>query len=383
MMRAYLDNAASTPMYLESAEAMLPYLTQYFGNPSAIHHHGRVLRAAIENSRKNIAQLLNCAPAEIVFTSGGTEADNMALCGCVYSLHIKHIITTKLEHHAVIYTAENLAKRSGIKITYLSVDEFGNISLEELKNTLEKCSEKTLVSLMHANNEIGTLHDIAAIGSCCKEFGVLFHSDTVQTIGHFALNLSNLLVDFVAASAHKFGGPKGVGFLFRKNQSAVEPLLYGGSQERNQRAGTENIAGIVGMAAALEHSLRNIEEHTKHLNNLKQYFKEKLTQQIQGVQFNGNQQVGCSAATILNVVFPGSDPESMLLYNLDTYGISASGGSACTSGSNAGSHVLRAMNFSEIRVGNSIRFSFSPLTTIEEIDYTISILTKLHQEAFV
>ncbi|MCZ2356573.1 MAG: cysteine desulfurase [Bacteroidia bacterium] len=382
-MRAYLDNAASTPMYLESVEAMLPYLTQYFGNPSAIHHHGRILRAAIENSRKNIAQLLHCAPAEIVFTSGGTEADNMALCGCVYSLHVKHIITTKLEHHAVIYTAEKLAKRSGIKITYLSVDEFGNISLEELKNTLEKCSEKTLVSLMHANNEIGTLHDIAAIGSCCKEFGALFHSDTVQTIGHFSLNLSNLPVDFVAASAHKFGGPKGVGFLFRKNQSAVEPLLYGGSQERNQRAGTENVAGIVGMAAALEHSLRNIEEHTKHLNNLKQYFKEKLTQQIQEVQFNGNQQVGCSAATILSVVFPGSDPESMLLYNLDTHGISASGGSACTSGSNAGSHVLRAMNCSEIRVGNSIRFSFSPLTTIEEIDYTISILTKLHQEAFV
>lgn len=381
-MRAYLDNAASTPMYPEAIEAMMPYLNQYFGNPSAIHHHGRVLRAAIENSRKKIAQLLNCSPAEIVFGSGGTEADNTVLHGCVHSHQVKHIITTKLEHHAVVYTAEQLSKRLGIKITYLSTDHEGNISTDELQRTLSQSPEKTLVSLMHANNEIGTLHDLVAISACCQEYGALFHSDTVQTIGHLDLDLAVLSVDYLAASAHKFGGPKGVGFLFQRGKNAVEPLLRGGSQERNQRAGTENVAGIVGMTAAIELSINHLKEHTQYLQSLRSYFKEKLIQQIPHIQFNGNQVAGRYLPTILNVVFPGDDPESMLLYNLDVQGVSASGGSACTSGSNAGSHVLRAIGFPEIHIGNSIRFSFSPLTTFAEIDHTLAVLKQLFQETY-
>jgi cysteine desulfurase len=372
-MKIYFDNAATTPIDKEVVEVMLPILTEQFGNPSSIHAHGRKTRAIIENARKSVAKLLNCAPAEIFFTSGGTEADNMAIIGSVDDLGIKHVITSNIEHHAVGHTLEHLEIQGKIKLSYVNLGANGDVDLQHLEELLSTNS-RSLVSLMHANNEIGNLLPLEAVGEICKKYDAVFHSDTVQTMGHYKHDMQKLNVHFIACAAHKFHGPKGIGFLYVNHQVKIKPFIYGGSQERNMRGGTENVYGIAGLAKALEIAYEQMEEHQQHIQGIKDYFISKLRQTIPGVTFNGNSGAE-SLYTVLNVLFPKTDNAEMLLFNLDIAGISASGGSACTSGSNQGSHVLRGIKVDQERP--SIRFSFSKYNTKQEVDYTIDKLATL------
>ncbi|HIX54807.1 MAG TPA: cysteine desulfurase, partial [Candidatus Sphingobacterium stercoripullorum] len=343
-----------------------------YGNPSSIHSHGRQAKTLVEKARKTVAQLLGVSPAEIFFTSGGTEADNMALRCSIADLGIKHVITTPIEHHAVLHTLEELHKKGDIKLILLSIDDKGDIDLQELRDLLAAHPE-TMVSIMHANNEIGNIYDIQQIAAICDEHKAFFHSDTVQTIGHLPLDLSNTTIDFITASAHKFHGPKGVGFLYINGKNKINPLIFGGAQERNMRGGTENIYGIVGLAKALELSIQNMQEHRDHVVKLKSHMIDALKEHIPGVSFNGRSaEIENSLYTVLNVSFPCTEMMDMLLFNLDIKGISASGGSACSSGSNIGSHVLHAIKADSERP--SIRFSFSKFNTIEDIDKTVEIL---------
>ncbi len=375
-MRVYLDNAATTAIDPAVLEAMMPYLTQHFGNPSSIHTHGREVRAAIERSRKKIADLLNFSPAELFFTSAGTEADNMALRSSVDTFGIERIITTKIEHHAVLHTVEMLAHK-GVEVVYLKLDSKGNFSYEELASLLQQ-KKKTLVSLMHANNEIGNLQDIERTGNMCKEYGALFHSDTVQTMGHYVHDFGKLHVDFAVGSAHKFHGPKGIGFIYMSHRNKLNPLIFGGSQERNMRGGTENVYGIVGIAKALEMAYSDMAEHHLHIQALKDRMIGKLKASIDGVSFNGNaEDAERCLYTVLNVCLPPSDDNDMLLFNLDINGISCSGGSACTSGSNIGSHVLAELDRDQSR--GAIRFSFSKYNTEADIDFAVEKLAALYQ----
>ncbi|MCE3006782.1 MAG: cysteine desulfurase [Bacteroidetes bacterium] len=373
-MRVYLDNAATTPLLPEVLDAMMPYLTDVHGNPSSVHGHGREVRTAIEQARKTIAQAMGCSPAEIVFTSGGTEANNMAIKGAVRGLGVQRIITAPTEHHAVLHAAEHCAHYLGTEVVYLQPNAAGEADLATLAQLLAG-GKKTLVSLMHGNNEIGVLNDLHAIGQLCRQHGALFHTDAVQTVGHLPLNTGQLPVDYLSASAHKFNGPKGVGFLYRNADApALPPLIDGGSQERNQRAGTENVPAIIGMAKALELSQANMTRHMAHIQALKNHMIQGLRARIPGVAFNGVIEPTQSLPTVLSVAFPGDDSESMLLMNLDIYQISASGGSACTSGSVHPSHVLHALGHSPARMANTVRFSFGPQTTLQEIDYTLDKL---------
>lgn len=371
-MRVYFDNAASTPMAPEVLEYMQPLFCDLFGNPSSTHSHGRALKARLETARRTIAKHLNASPSEICFTSGGTEADNTVLMGAVHTLGVQHIVTTTTEHHAVTHTVEHLEKSDSVKVTYLSLNEQGEIDLEELRQVLEH-APKTLVCLMHGNNEIGTLHDLHAIGNICREHGAYFHSDTVQTMGHYAFDLEKLPIDFLAASAHKFYGPKGVGFLFVRKGIGLPCMIHGGSQERNLRAGTENLPGIIGMAAALDLCYGQLEEKTVHLRGIKEYMKAKLEAEIPGVTFNGCTEAEKSLPTVLNVCFP-IEGDGMLLFNLDLAGISVSGGSACSSGSVQGSHVLHAIGCPVERSRNAVRFSFGRQNVREEVDYVVEKL---------
>lgn len=370
MDRVYLDNAATTPMDPDVIEVMTHRMKNNFGNPSSIHSYGRESRALIEAARKNIASLVGATPSEIIFTSGGTEADNMAIrCGMI-DLGIKHAITSPLEHHAVGHTLEELEKKGEIKLSYVKVDENGHIDLEDLDRLLAE-NERTFVSLMHANNEIGTMIDLVEVGKICKKYDAIFHSDTVQTMCHYPFNLNDLYLQFATCSAHKFHGPKGIGWLYVNSDVKIKPLIYGGSQERNMRGGTENLLGIVGMEKAMEKAHEDIQGHIDHVQGVKTYMIEKLKENLPGVRFNGDAE-GKSLYTVLNVQFPKTENASMLLFNLDLHGIAASGGSACTSGSNEGSHVLRGIGCDLNRP--SMRFSFSRYTTKEEIDFTIEKL---------
>ncbi|MFN4812368.1 MAG: cysteine desulfurase family protein [Bacteroidota bacterium] len=372
-MKIYFDNAATTPIDKEVLDVMLPILNEQFGNPSSIHAHGRKTRAIIENARKSIAKLLNCAPAEIFFTSGGTEADNMAIIGSVDDLGIKHVITSAIEHHAVGHTLEHLEKIGKIKLSLVNLHSNGDVDLTHLEELLRNNS-RSLVTLMHANNEIGNLLPLQQVGELCKQYDAIFHSDTVQTMGHYKHDMQQLHVHFITGAAHKFHGPKGIGFLYVNHQVKINPLIFGGSQERNMRGGTENVYGIAGLAKALELAYGQMEEHHAHIQGIKDYFIARLNESIPGVGFNGNS-VGDSLYTVLNVLFPKSENAEMLLFNLDIAGISASGGSACTSGSNQGSHVLRGIKSDMERP--SVRFSFSKYNTKEEVDYTIEKLATL------
>jgi len=375
-MRVYLDNAATTAIDPAVLEAMMPFLTQHFGNPSSIHAHGREVRAAIERSRKKIADLLNISPAEIFFTSAGTEADNMALRSSVDTFGVERIITTKIEHHAVLHTVEMLAHK-GMEVVYLTLDGKGNFHYEELEALLQQ-QKKTLVSLMHANNEIGNLQDIEHTGNLCKAYGALFHSDTVQTMGHYVHDFEKMHVDFAVGSAHKFHGPKGIGFIYMSHRSKLHPLIFGGSQERNMRGGTENVYGIVGIAKALEMAYADMNEHHRHIQALKDRMIGKLKAAIEGVGFNGNaEEADRCLYTVLNVCLPPSDDNDMLLFNLDISGVSCSGGSACTSGSNIGSHVLAELDRDQRR--GAIRFSFSKYNTEADIDFAVEKLAALYQ----
>ena len=377
-MRVYLDNAATTPLDKEVFDAMAPFMLEHFGNPSSIHTHGREVRSAIEKARKTVATLLNTSPAEIFFTSGGTEADNAAIVCTCRSLGIKHAISTKLEHHAVLHTMEMLEKNEGVNISYLRHDERGVLDLEHLEELLAS-NPRTLVSIMHANNEIGTLNDIEAIGEICRKYDAIFHSDTVQTMGHYRHDLQQLKANFIVGSAHKFHGPKGVGFLYCDAETKIQPLIQGGAQERNMRGGTENVYGIIGLAKALEIAYRDMSEHQTYIQGLKDRMIYKLREQLDDVSFNGMSEFGDkSLYTVLNVSLPASDINEMLLFSVDIAKISASGGSAGSSGANAGSHVLRALECDPDR--GSVRFSFSKYNTAEEIDYVAQTVAKLYKK---
>jgi len=366
-MKVYLDNAATTALDPEVLEAMLPYMKEHFGNPSSIHAFGRQTRAAIENARKSVAKLLNISPSELFFTSGGTEADNMAIRCSVSDLGVTHIISSPIEHHAVLHTVESLAQEGKAKLSFVKLTANGHIDLEDLEKLLSENSN-TLVTLMHANNEIGNLLSLKRVGELCEKYKAIFHSDTVQTMAHYKMDLKELKVHFVNAGAHKFHGPKGVGFIYVSSDVKIHPLIHGGSQERNMRGGTENLYGIVGLAKAFEIAHRDMEAHHKHIQELKTYMIKKLEQNIPGVEFNGDAK-GNSLYTVLNVLFPPSEQAEMMLFNLDIAGIAASGGSACTSGSNVGSHVLKGIGSDMNRP--SIRFSFCKNNKKEEIDYTV------------
>ena len=373
-MRVYLDNAATTAIDPLVLEAMMPYLTDHYGNPSSIHSQGRKVRSAIERARKTISDLLNAAPSEIFFTSTGTEADNMALRCSVENLGVERIITTKIEHHAVLHTVEMLAKR-GVEIVYLSLDGDGNFHYDELEELL-KDKKITLVSLMHANNEIGNLMDLNKTGELCASYQAYLHSDTVQTMGHYVHDFRNLNVHFAVGSAHKFHGPKGVGFIYINNQTKISPLIFGGSQERNMRGGTENVCGIVGTAKALEIAYKDMSAHRSHCQELKKRMKDRLFQHIEDLHLNGNEASEKSLYTILNCCLPPTEDNAMLLFNLDIAGVSCSGGSACTSGSNMGSHVLAELDRNQARAG--IRFSFSKYSTKAEVDFAAEKLIGLY-----
>lgn len=374
-MRIYFDNAATTAIDPEVIEEMVQVMQGSYGNPSSIHAHGREVRTLIEKARRTVANLLNVSPAEIFFTSGGTEADNTAIHRGIIDHNITHAISSPLEHHAVLHSLEELEKSGKIELTLLHVDNKGNVDLEQLENLL-KSSPRTFVSLMHANNEIGTLLDIERVSAICQEYNALFHCDTVQTMGHYIHDLSKIHVDFVACAAHKLHGPKGVGFLYVNHKVKIKPFIYGGAQERNMRGGTENVYGIVGLSKALELAYAKMEEHREYIQGLKSYMMEKIIEEIPGSYFNGETDPAKSLYTVLNVCFPESDMGDMLLFNLDIEGVSASGGSACSSGSSIGSHVLHAIGSEGNRP--SIRFSFSKFNTKEEVDIVVAKLKECY-----
>jgi len=376
-MRVYLDNAASTPLSPDVLAAMMPYLAEQYGNPSSIHYHGRRLRTAIEDARKTIAQVLDCAPAEVVFTSGGTEADNTILQGAVRCGAVTRIVTSAVEHHAVLHTVEALQNLyPDLRLSLVELDDHGRAQPDHLADILAD-GVPTLVSLIHGNNETGALNNLEALGAICRQHGALFHSDTVQTIGLLPFRLCQQPVDYVVASAHKFYGPRGVGFYYRNPSAPCPPLLMGGGQERNQRAGTEDVAAIVGCAVALKLAAEHRDAHRKHLQTLKQAMMDGLRERIPGVGFNAGSDSPESLPTVLSVHFPLQDEESLLLYNLDIEQISASGGSACASGSLHPSHVLQALGYDRCHAANSVRFSFGSQNTLEEVHHVVAKLADI------
>jgi len=374
MERIYLDNAATTSLDPAVLEAMMPYLTKYFGNPSSIYSYGRESRMAIENARKSVAKILNAHPAEIFFTSGGTESSNTAITASVRDLGCKHIISSPIEHHATSHTVEYLYHNGEAALSYVKLLPNGHIDLENLEELLSESEEKCLVTLMHANNEIGNMIDLHAVGNLCKKYQAIFHSDTVQTVGHFPFDLRNTPVHFITGAGHKFHGPKGVGMLYINENVKIKPFVHGGSQERNMRAGTENLYGIIGFAKALELATEHYETDSKYINDLKMYMMQQLQKQIPGVAFNGDP-TGKSLYAVLSVSFPKTEKSEMILFNLDINNICASGGSACTSGADQGSHVIRAINNNPNQV--TVRFSFSKHNTKDEIDQVITKLKEL------
>lgn len=373
-MRIYFDNAATTAIDPVVIQEMVDVMQNAYGNPSSIHAHGREVRTLIEKARKTVASLLKVSPAEIFFTSGGTEADNMAIRRGIADHGITHAISSPIEHHAVLHTLEDLEKEGKVNLTLLDVDSRGNIDFDQLETTLRN-NPKAFVSLMHANNEIGTLLDIERVSAICQQYDALFHCDTVQTMGHYKHDLSKVHIDFVTCAAHKIHGPKGVGFLYINHNVKIKPLLYGGAQERNMRGGTENVYGIVGLAKALEIAYQGMDEHRSYIQNLKSYMREQILKHIPGCSVNGELEADNSLYTVLNVCFPEMEMANMLLFNLDIVGISASGGSACSSGSDIGSHVLTAIGSNPSRP--SIRFSFSKYNTKEEVDLVVSKLREV------
>ena len=374
-MKVYLDNAATTPIAPEIIEMMSQMMKTHFANPSSVHSFGRESKIIVESARKRIAKLLNTSPGSIFFTSGGTEADNMAIKCAIHDHKITHAISSKISHQAVLYPLQDLDKEGVIKLSYVAIDKDGAVSLSHLKELL-KDNSRTFVSIMHANNEIGTLEDLKQIGEICKEYNAIFHSDTVQTIGHYPFNMQDLNVDFMAASAHKFHGPKGVGFIYISENIKIKPLIRGGGQERNMRAGTENIYGIAALAMAMEMAYEHLEEEVKYIKGLKKYMIEKLQTEIEDVQFYGKcTDIENSLYTVLSCHFPETDIAEMLLFNLDILGVACSGGSACASGGSKGSHVLTEIAPNSKRPG--IRFSFSKYNTKEDIDFTVAKLKEL------
>ena len=370
-MKIYLDNAATTQISKEVLDEMLPYLTEHYGNPSSIHSFGRKAKSVIEQSRKIVAKYLNASTAEIFFTGSGTEASNTIIKCAVRDLGVQRIISSRAEHHCVLHSIDTVEKL-GIEIDYVKLDGLGRVDISHLEGLLDGGNQKTLVSLMHANNEIGTMINLNEISSLCKKYKALFHSDTVQTIGYDPFDLQAVPLDFMSGSAHKFHGPKGVGFMYVNGNLSIKPYIDGGSQERNMRAGTENVPGIVGLGKALELAIFEMEKNKIYLSSLKSYMLGQLTAQLPDVKFNGDLSENGSNYKVLSVALPPTEKSELVLFNLDMAGIAASGGSACTSGSEKGSHVLETIQADVNR--KSVRFSFSKYNTQVEIETVISIL---------
>ena len=379
-MKVYFDNAATTPLYPEVVEKITEVLSNTYGNPSSTHALGRGAKSLIEYSRKQIAKELNALPSEIIFTSGGTEADNFILHSCVRDLGVQVVISSLIEHHAVLHTLEVLAKEYPIQIVYVNLTERGDIDLQHLKNLLEQYTEKkVLVSLMHLNNEIGNILPLKEVATLCKEKGAYFHSDTVQSVGHYPINLQEIPVDFITASAHKFHGPKGVGFAFIRKGIVLHSIITGGEQEKGLRAGTEAVHNIAGMEVAFNLCYKNLNKNTEKLKNLKQYFIHQLKHHFPEIVFNGtSESLEESSYAIVNVGFPAlQQQDNTLLFQLDLKGIACSKGSACQSGSVQVSHVLSAFMPKEALQYPSLRFSFSAFNTIEEVDFFIENLKEI------
>ncbi|RFC55258.1 cysteine desulfurase family protein [Brumimicrobium aurantiacum] len=380
-MKVYLDNAATTPVASEVFEAMVPYLKNEFGNPSSTHSFGRQAKGTIETSRRKIASLINAKPSEIIFTSGGTEADNMAFTVAINQLGVKRVITSEIEHHAVIHTAENICEDKNVEFQLVKLLPNGHVDLDHLQELLEQGDKKTLVSLMHGNNEIGNLLPLKKVSELCRQNGAYFHSDTVQTMAHYKFDMQELDIDFITGAAHKFHGPKGVGFLYIKNEIKGLPFIHGGSQERGLRGGTENLYGIVGLAKAMEIAYEDLEEHQNHVQGLKSHMIAELKKNIEDIHFHGDITPENSLYTVVNVCIPPTPKASMLLFTLDIKGVACSGGSACTSGSAKGSHVLEGIKADTSRP--NVRFSFSRYTTKEEVDFAVGILKEALEKELV
>ncbi|MCB0684936.1 MAG: cysteine desulfurase, partial [Saprospiraceae bacterium] len=351
-------------MFPEVIDVMVAAMHDYYGNPSSIHAQGRKAKAAVEVARKKIATLLGCSVGEIFITSGGSEANNTALKGAVLDLGLRTIITTKIEHPCVLRSIEHLAQIVPLDIHYLDTDATGRVNKDHLKEILSRNPKGSIVSIMHANNEVGTMNNIEELGLICTEYGALFHSDTVQTIGHFDFPLAETHLHFASASAHKFHGPKGIGLLYLKG-AQIKPLIDGGGQERNIRAGTENVASIIGMAKALDLYFANMENYERKTRSIRDYAREEIQRNFPGVKINGDVD-GASLYTVLSITFPGNSVSDLLVFNLDIEGISASGGSACSSGVQKVSHVLAALDPED--TGTTVRLSFSPLNDLSEIE---------------
>lgn len=382
MRRVYLDSAATTQMRDEVITEITKVMQHNFGNPSSTHGFGRTSKSLIETARKKIAKLLHVSAKEIIFTSGGTEADNLILNSAVRDLGVKRIISSPIEHHAVLHSLEELEDKYGIEVVYVKLTDQGFVDYQDLEDHLKSSDKKTLVSLMHVNNEIGNILDIDLVARLCKENKALFHSDTVQSIGHYAVDFSMTPVDFAAVSAHKFHGPKGIGFAFIRENSGLRPLIFGGAQERGMRAGTESTHNIVGMQKALEISYDKLEEDQAYIKDLKAYFIKQLKAEIPGIKFNGaSEDLEKSTYTVLNAVLPiPAEKAPLMLFQLDLKGIACSKGSACQSGSDSGSHVLNAVSNPEDLKHPSVRFSLSCFNDKEDIDYTIRELSNFFAE---
>ncbi len=376
MKKVYFDNAATTQVRESVISKMQNALEDFYGNPSSTHSFGRKTKTAVESARKTIAKYMNAHASEIIFTSGGTEADNMVLRSAVKDLGVTTIVTSKIEHHAVLHTVEALEEEYNLNIEYVVLDSDGNPDMDNLKEILTRDKSKKLVSLMHINNEIGNKINVDAIGDLCKAYKALFHSDAVQSIGHYTWDVQKTNVDFLAAAAHKFHGPKGIGFAYIRKNSGLKPLLYGGEQERGYRAGTESFHNIVGLEEAFVAAYDNLEKEQKYVEGLKKYFINKIAQEIPGVTFNGlSGNLSESTYTLVNVCLPMTEQKGlMLLFHLDLKGIACSRGSACQSGSSKPSHVLAEILSDKDVKKPSLRFSFSKYNTQAEIDYTIEVL---------
>ena len=376
MKQVYLDNAATTPIDKEVIETITKVMMDVYGNPSSSHQFGRKAKVVVEEARKSIAKHFKVTAGEVVFTAGGSEADNLILRNAVVNLGVERIIISKIEHHAVLHTVQALEKEFGIAVDYVDLDDKGRVNYEHLAELLQATKAKTLVSLMFINNELGNLLNIQKVSVLCKENSALFHSDAVQGIGYYLIDLQQTPIDFMAASAHKFHGPKGVGFAIIKKGIGIKPMLIGGEQERGARAGTENVHNIAGMHIALDIAIDNLTTDRKYITELKNYFIEGLKTLVPNIVFNGcSDDLEESTYKIVNARFPKEIP--MLLFNLDLKGIAASGGSACQSGSNKGSHVLNAILPEKEAQKTSVRFSFSKYNTKEDIDYTLEVIKEL------
>ncbi len=369
-MNIFFDNAATTPLSEAVLEVMVEMMRHNNGNPSSIHADGRKARAAIEQARKQIAKYLNASIGEIFFTSGGTESNNTALKCAVRDLGVQRIISSPIEHHCVLHSLEALEKTGAVELVYVQLDEKGRVVLSDLEKLLQNREKKTLVSLMHANNEVGSMIDLDTVSQLCRQYGAFFHTDTVQTMGYYPIDVSTTTISFLSGSAHKLHGPKGTGFLYINGNNKIKPFIDGGAQERNMRGGTENIYGIIGLAKAMELAYENMETRRTHIREVRDYLRHQLENSLEGIQFNGDPDQG--HYKLLSVSFPPSSKSDMLLFNLDIAGISVSGGSACSSGADQGSHVIAALHSDPSRT--TIRFSLSHLNTIEEVDFLIEKL---------